>query len=247
MITEDLEDLYKLLRGSRSATSVLDARALVQENKCVAAHVKLIDARESYMESRSRLMKQDAATQYKGNSKEDLHNRKVLLRKQEKTNEILKAFDELMPQIERLAKREETTKAADVEIIESGVAVMGDGGRTVDTVAIGQLAKPSDFSESFVSSYASSELTERLDLINAAFGFREVASDNDIFPNAIYFICSGKKCYLVRTPPSVQDGDADGGTIELTSLVDRQPFKRFTRQEFVRLGERRKMVLLTNL
>ena len=168
MIADDLQALYMLLRGSRSAIQVLDAKALVQEQKFTAAHEKLIDSRESYMETRSRLMKQDAATTYKGTSKEDERNRRTLVRKQEKTREIQKAFEELMPAIERLSKREQQTAAAEkeaarVEAVEPEAiapATPSPADAPEKANAIELLAKPSDVTDAFLDRYRSARRSE---------------------------------------------------------------------------------------
>ncbi|MGB7328059.1 MAG: hypothetical protein WBD31_24500 [Rubripirellula sp.] len=265
MITDDLQALYMLLRGSRSATSVLDARALVQDNKVAEAHIKLIDAREAYMESRSRLLKQDPEKQFAGKSKEDLRNRKVLLRKQEKTREILKAFDELMPAIERMAKREEAAAAIEeIKVAEEEAADTNDQPGSVqldddssyddelpddepsddeseDDSSVTLLLKPSDVSEDFSAAFLRSDDDQRLDLVNSAYGFREVEGERDIYPSAVYLIMTGDNSYLVKTAITA----ATDTTVSLSSLVDKQSFKPFSRSDFIGLGKRRKMVLLT--
>ena len=266
MITDDLQELYKLLRGSRSATSVLDARALIQEKNVVAAHVKLIDARESYMESRSRLLKQDPNKQFAGNSKQDEHNRKVLVRKQEKTLEILKAFEELMPQIERLVKREEAAEAAEeIKLAEEeaaddapesgidGVAELDDPSRVEENPGdessaddesnsdVTVLATPSDFDTKLIAQYRKLDEDKRLDLINANFGFREVSSQQDIYPLAVYLIRTGGTRYLCKTALTA----ATDSSIELVDLVGEQSLKPFPVADFIEFGQRRKMVLLT--
>ena len=59
MDADDFQDLYNLLRGSRCAMTVLDARALFVDKKIEDALQKLIEARESFAESRYRVLKQD--------------------------------------------------------------------------------------------------------------------------------------------------------------------------------------------
>lgn len=249
MIADDLQQLYMLLRGSRSAIQVLDAKAFVQENNFVAAHEKLIDSRESYMESRSRLMKQDAATMYKGKSKEDERNRRTLLRKQEKTREILKAFEELMPVIEKLSKRQQQAAAAEAEAARIDAVEKNEPevdcelpeDAPENDAAIELLATPADISESFARSYRDAVGEEKLDVINDRFGFRQVTSDDDIYPNAVYFIRTSQQMFLVHTPVILDGGEP----IELASLAERQNLQPFSRSDFLKLGARRKMVLLT--
>ena len=84
MNADDFQDLYKLLRGSKSAFGVLDARTLFIEKKMRAALAKMVDSRESYSTSRSRLMKQDAKKQVDAKAKDAERQIKRIERKQEK-------------------------------------------------------------------------------------------------------------------------------------------------------------------
>ena len=59
MDADDFQDLYKLLRGSRCATAVLDARALFVERKLERSLLKMSEARASFAESRHRVLRQD--------------------------------------------------------------------------------------------------------------------------------------------------------------------------------------------
>ncbi|TWU54442.1 hypothetical protein Poly51_31610 [Rubripirellula tenax] len=265
MISDDLEELYKLLRGSRSANAVLDARALIQENKAVLAFAKLVDARESYMESRSRLLKQVPEEQFKGTSKEDVRNRKVLLRKQEKTHEILKAFEEVMPLVERVAKREEAAAAAEAVsvtvdeiededdepelVVSPADPSIDDDDAPADDEAVDEpdapipsrLATSADITQRFVEAFNDHDDDGQLDLVNDEFGFREVNSDDDIYPSAVYLIRLNEKNFLVRTALTA----ASDRTIELESVTDERVIKPFSREDFFALGKRHRMVLLT--
>ena len=59
MDAEDLQSLYKLVRGNRVATAVTDARALFLDKKIVESYEKLKYAQEEFLESRGRVIKQD--------------------------------------------------------------------------------------------------------------------------------------------------------------------------------------------
>ena len=59
MDADDFQDLYKLLRGSRCATAVLDARALFVERRMEQSLLKMSEARASFAESRHRVLRQD--------------------------------------------------------------------------------------------------------------------------------------------------------------------------------------------
>ncbi|MEM1070543.1 MAG: hypothetical protein AAGI63_16695, partial [Planctomycetota bacterium] len=106
MNADDFQELYKLLRGIKSAMPVLDAKALYSDRKMVAALDRLTYARETFLESRSRLLKQDVEKQVDKKAKDADRQIKKLKRKQDKLIEIAKAFDELLEHVEKLAVRE---------------------------------------------------------------------------------------------------------------------------------------------
>ncbi len=111
MDADDFQDLYKLLRGSRSAMAVLDARALYLEKKMAESLAKLVHARDSFVESRSRLLKQDVEKQVDAKAKDADLQIKKLKRKQDKVLETVKGFDELLPALEKLVEREKARQA----------------------------------------------------------------------------------------------------------------------------------------
>ena len=106
MDADDFQDLYKLLRGSRCATAVLDARALFVERKLELALLKLTEARASFAESRHRVLRQDPEKTIDAKAKDRDRQIKKAKRKQEKAQETLDAFDELLPVLTKMAQRE---------------------------------------------------------------------------------------------------------------------------------------------
>ncbi len=106
MDADDFQDLYKLLRGSRCATAVLDARALFVERKMERSLLKLSEARASFAESRHRVLRQDPDNMIDAKAKDRDRQVKKAKRKQEKAQETLDAFDELMPVLTKMARRE---------------------------------------------------------------------------------------------------------------------------------------------
>ena len=107
MDADQFQDLYKLLRGSREAIAVLDARALFNENKLLAAWEKISEARETFAESHFRVLKQSPEQQLDPKARDADRQLKKLKRKQEKTIEIVKAFDEMLPQLNKLVERQQ--------------------------------------------------------------------------------------------------------------------------------------------
>ena len=106
MDADDFQDLYKLLRGSRCATAVLDARALFVERKMERSLLKMNEARASFAESRHRVLRQDPEKTIDAKAKDRDRQVKKAKRKREKAQETLDAFDELMPALTKMAERE---------------------------------------------------------------------------------------------------------------------------------------------
>ncbi len=249
MDADDFQDLYKLLRGSRSAIAVLDARALYLENRMVASLEKLVYARESFVETRSRLINQDVKQQVDSKAKDADLQIKKLKRKQDKVLDTVKGFDELLPALEKLAEREKARKAKEAadhsaavdlpEHAESEVQQepLGGGQPAADSA----VARSADVSQAFIESFQGVEGDELLDVISDQFGFREVQSEQDILGDALYYIQTSKGNFLVVTPATEEMTDS----ITLTSAIDGKPIKPFSRKAFLQLGRRRRMVLLT--
>jgi len=99
----------------------------------------------------------------------------------------------------------------------------------------------SDISTEFCRAFSDSKGDERLNVIMGWFGFREVQSEDDLHGDSLYFIQASDQSFLVCTPAQADMGE----TIALSSVVDDRPIKPFTRKEFLKLGKRRKIVLLT--
>ena len=241
MDADDFQDLYKLLRGSRSALAVLDARALYMEQKMADAYDKLSYARATFVESRSRLLKQDVEKQVDAKTKDAEKQIKKLKRKQDKLLDTLKGFDELLPPLEKLANREKAKQAKAESESSDRILQRADELPPSPPAANDNIARPIDVSKDFMDAYCSAAGDEQLDVINGRFGFREVQSESEIHGDALYFIRTSQQSLLVCTPAS----DEMTETIVLASAVDDRPIKPCSREAFMKLGTRRKMVLLT--
>jgi hypothetical protein len=239
MDADDFQNLYKMLRGSRSALAVLDARAFYSDHKMVEAHEKLSYARDLFLESRSRLLKQDVEDQVDPKAKDADKQIKKLKRKQEKLLKTVEVFEELMPTLEKLASRERQRLAQEASTAaETDEAAASE---SVESETDPAIARPTAISPDFVDAFANAVGDERLDLINDRFGFREVQSESDIHADALYFIHTGDQSLLVRTP-AIEESAA---ILAVVNAVDDRPVKPFSREAFLKLGARRKMVLLT--
>ncbi|NND98687.1 MAG: hypothetical protein HKN47_15300 [Pirellulaceae bacterium] len=244
MNAEDFQSLYKLLRGSKSAFGVLDARTLFIEKKIRQALVRLQESRDSYQSSRARLMKQDAGKEVDPKAKDADRQIKRIERKQEKVREVLELFDELLPKLAKLAAREaarDSTEDTDASGLDADTEFREAVGAEDDEEYDVRPVTPADVSVEFAARFVELEGDEQLDWISRSFGFCPVESEDQIFPNAVYFIRIQDESFLVHTRG--EEHLADG--IPLVSVVDEVPMKTYSVEAFLRLGNRRRMVLLT--
>ncbi len=247
MNADDLQELYKLLRGSRAAMMVLDVRTLFLEKQMIKAHALLLESRELYSESRTRLLRQDPDAQTKAKGKEAERQAKRVKRKQEKTREILKVFDELAAQLQKFADREQHKLDSPGEQSESHTETVIEPAETVARGAAAEVAdecpvaRSSSLTDEFRDAFRAATGDDQLDVISRHFGFQEVASAEDIHRDALYYIRSGDKSYLVRTVESPRAEDL----VSLVTVIDGKSMKPLSPAAFIDLGKKRKMVLLT--
>jgi regulator of protease activity HflC (stomatin/prohibitin superfamily) len=247
MNADDFQELYKPLRGSKSAMPVLDAKALYSDRQMVAALERLTYARETFLESRSRLLNQDVEQQVDKKGKEADRQLKKLKRKQDKLLDIVKAFDELLPQLEKLAERERERKQRDAAAAEAELENQqrqqrrDEPAAEAEAGAEAQAARADDLTEAFCRAFAEADGDQCLDLVSSRFSFRQVDSEQQLLAECLYLIQTGKQSYLVCTPPADQMDE----TITVRDMINDRRIKPFGRSDFLKLGTRHKMVLLT--
>ncbi len=268
MDADDFQDLYNLLRGSRCAMTVLDARALFVDKKIEDALQKLIEARESFAESRYRVLKQDPEKHIDPKAKDRDRQLRKATRKQEKALETLGAFDELMPALEKMVERDRVRRQRQAAQIEkkrspeesptsenagldscSDFDSLGEGPlpqessetQSQQSQTQQRLACMADFTDAVLSEFAKCKGDEKLDLIGKCFGFRPVKDDQDVIDGGVYLIQTSKRILLVCLPES----GSSNPELPLLNLVDKKRIKPITKASFVNLGTHRKMVLLT--
>ncbi|MEL6895257.1 MAG: hypothetical protein AAFP90_04065, partial [Planctomycetota bacterium] len=114
MSAEDFQQLYKMVRGNRAATGVMDALTAFHEGDFEVSLQRLTQARDMYHESRSRFIKGRASV-----NDGDERAVKRTQRKQDKVMEAVEAFAGLLPKIESALERDakrrgrKSTAAAD--------------------------------------------------------------------------------------------------------------------------------------
>ena len=257
MNADDLQQLYKLLRGSRAASAVLDAHALFLDQRFSQAHEVLSQAHQTYAEARSRLLRQHPDGEPSGSRDDVDRQTRRLKRKQDKAREILELFEELEPKLLKLAERDRIQRQASAPpaerpnqsehdtVVQAAEDTVRDTVReqaeTVEEEAEDYvLARQEIITDDFAVAFRTLRGDEQLDLISSLFGFREVESVSHIHPDALYFIRSGAKSFLIRTLPQ----GVGNGEVRFEGALDGQQMKPFSESEFLRLGAKRKMVLL---
>jgi hypothetical protein len=251
MDADQFQELYKLLRGSKAAIPVLDARALFTEKKYDEAYRKLSEAREAFVESRGRVLKQTPQQQLDPKARDAAGQLKKLKRKQDKTIATVESFDEMLPQLEKLVDRqkrhEELEESRELESSSSNQQVQEEtpGEHETDQsreqATSDRIARSRDLNEDLIAALSKAAQEERLDIINQHFGFREIRSDSDLHGDALYYVQTATAAILACTPSA----DEMQKEICLTSAVDQRSIKPFSRRAFLELGTSRKMVLLT--
>ena len=247
MNAEDFQQLYKLLRGSKSAFAVLDARTLFLEKKLDSCLAKMQEASDAYRQSRTRLMRQDPEKDIDPKAADADRQKRRLKRKQDKVREIFGMFDEMLPKLDELVKRaaEKQRKVAATTQNESDesdeLSSQSEPNDQGEIRRIDRPVTPADVSDEFAARFLQCYGDRQLELISRSFGFRPVEDEEDIYPNAVYFIKIKDESFLVHTRDESQLVDS----VPLVSAVDQVPMKTYTREAFVRLGMRRRMVLLT--
>jgi hypothetical protein len=251
MNAEDIQELYKLLRGSRTATTVLDARSLFIERQYGQARALLGDARDAFADSRTRLMRQAPESKSGSDKGQAAAEARRLKRKQQKTRDILERFDELLKQLDRLARRERasTDEAATDEpgtppaAVDSPAAVNSaeSSQPAANPLAEPPAARPASVDRAFAEAFRSSHSDRGLELISGRYGFREVSTTGDIQPDALYLIHRGENNFLVGT----HDPPISGDEVSIVNVADERPLKAFSVAAFLKLGRARQMVLLT--
>ncbi|MEO1528835.1 MAG: hypothetical protein AAFX06_25730 [Planctomycetota bacterium] len=236
MDVDDFQVLYSELRGSRCSKALIDARALFLERHLSQSLEKLSEARDTYQESRARILKQDPENDIDKKAVDRDRQIRRLKRKQEKAREILARFEEMIPQLEKLAKREqerEAERAAKRLARESA----SSKSRPIDSNGSDSgTGLDAQFLESFC------ELTgdRQLSLVSTRFDFQPLAQSNDVQREAIYLMHDGHHSHLF-----VAKADAkDEKQFDCTDPATNESLGPVSRDALVQFSVDRKLVML---
>lgn len=224
---DDLQNLYGELRGSRSGPAIMDARAFFLERQMQDAHEKLLEAYETYRESRQRVLRQDPEKAVDAKAPDRDRQIRRLQRKQEKAREILKTFETFLSELEKLAGKEKAREDAKAQ----AAAVAAAAERTVGKDAI---TKP------MLKVFHELIGDRQLEFVSDRFDFKPLESVGDVVAGAVYLYRKGERCLLVH----VQRTSDGGETLEMVDLCNADNRIELSAEQMVGLSVKRRLVLL---
>ncbi len=229
MTADDLQDLYNELRGSRSSFPITDARGMFMDRQMQAALAKVQESYELYRESRYRILRQDPAKQVDAKAPDREAQIRRLTRKQNKAKEILAKFEELLPELTKLADKEKAKQAAAVVVKDEAAAAQRS-----------PFAVESDFDRVFLDGFQESDGDDQLDLVSSQFAFKPLAIESDIQFGAIYLLRDDGKSLLIRADKSTS------GDRSITGVDIHRPENaiQLTHSSMIQLSQDRKLVVL---
>ena len=249
MTVDDLQELYGELRGSRSAPAIMDARAFFLDRQWTASHAKLAEAYESYCESRQRILRQDPEKQVDAKAKDRDHQIRRLIRKQDKAREIIQKFESYLPQLERLAEREQAKNQAEATPAEASPqpepseAADAPAEASAESSAEAQptlVLRKDSIDQAMLKQFSILIGERQLDFVSAQFDFKPLNDPGDVQVDAVYLLRKGDRCLLI----DAQDASGDGTTLACVDICNAKNHVELSRQAMVRLSQKRKLVLL---
>lgn len=264
MDVDDFEALYRELRGSSSSQPIVDAKSAFADRDFQTAQSLLAEAYETYKESRSRILRQDVEKQVDAKAPDRDRQVRRLKRKQEKAQELIGKFEEILPQLEKYVEREnartqraeerarerekEDSKSVEVpspsEISSASEVSMqpqqssSNPGSVEERGDLDRLTVPAAFEKRF----AESKGEEQLEVVSEYFGFRPFTESENVPPGSLYLLReSGKSVLIIAEQDPLNDDQMlcidyfhPATTVPMTPAM------------MARLSEDRKLVMLLN-
>lgn len=236
MRPESFDDLYKLVRGSQCATLVVDARNLIAEQDYAESFDRIIDARASYAEQYSRILKYSL-------SDAPLEPPKKI-QKREKVHQAMAAFDLIISKLERWLERQPTANSKS----NQQSSIEGDP----ETCSSEDQSEPRD--ELVLSHEVMNKLTARFrefkgvhrTWIEELFTLHSIETASDFEPNASYFIQTASTSVLVKITEITSLAAETDQLLRLNNLLDDRPIKAVPLQGLLKLAQDRRCFRLGN-
>lgn len=225
---DDLQDLYGELRGSRSGPAIMDARSFLLERQMQDAHDRLLEAYETYRESRQRILRQDPEKTVDPKAVDRERQIRRLERKQEKARQIIKLFEQHLSQLEKLAGKEKAREEAKAQTVAGT-----DAADQQTTVPRDALSKP------LLKVFHELIGDRQIEFVSDRFDFKPLESANDVVSDAVYLFRKGDRCLLVHAQ---RQGEKD--QFDIVDLYNASNHIDLTAQQMVQLSKKRRLVLL---
>lgn len=237
MDVDDFQVLYSELRGSRCSKALIDARALFLERQLGESLAKLSEARDIYQESRARILRQDPEKDIDKKVADRDRQIRRLKRKQEKAREILNRFEEMIPQLEKLAKRESEREAERVAKRRARENGNGNG----QTLAHQEANDGgSGLDAEFLKHFGDLTGDRQLSLVSSRFDFRPLVDNADVQSDAVYLMHDGHHSHLF-----VARADSSGDEqFDCTDPATNESLGPVTRDALVKFSVDRMLVML---
>ena len=238
MIEELFDDLYRLLRGSMAATSLVDAKTLYTEEKFVECISLLENSAKRYADARESTLSKDLSHVEKNLPNGLDKETKRLVRKQDKAHDVLDQMHELIEKIRR------TTRLSDALAKPSKTA--SPESKTPQHVAILPLEEtvepvPLSPMESLLADFRqANSFEEKQAVIENHCALQAIVSVTAIQPgNLLLAISDGKQFLLQVDSPAL-----DEGALRIHSATDGTRLRPLPLEKVSRSISRSKLHLL---
>ncbi len=217
MAQELFDDLYRLLRGSQAATALVEAKSLHAEEKFGECVTLLERTLERYAQSRESTLSKDLshveAIQPGKLDKET----KRLVRKQDKANDALEQFQELIEKVRRNVRRNAATPkpASDATLPLTTAKSESKIGEPLQPPEVDQM---NALREQFAQG---TTFAQKQEAIESHCEVRPIHSASEIRVGDLLFAISDGKQYLI----SVDSTAIDEESMRIRSAMDGSPMK----------------------
>lgn len=262
MSEEDFDALYKLLRGTSTATSIVDALSLYREGNDEASLALLKTAEASYRSQRQATIRKDlTALSEEDKSKLSVPDRRIL-KAQEKVLEALERVSKLQELLEkRIARKKPAPSVVKPSapitsqpngIVEKPAAVassttqsnpVATAPKTIEKL-VEQPPAVAMVSDSFPAEFVAKhdKLTSSRDALQLAKQYFRVTYLDEAHtpsPGNLYLVQAGEQnfCFVRSSNPAVQDGQ-----LEFATAIDNKRIKPLALEKFVKASAAKRIV-----
>ncbi|MCY2982740.1 MAG: hypothetical protein NTY15_03790 [Planctomycetota bacterium] len=205
MLEELFDDLYRLLRGSTAATSLVDAKTFYTEEKWIECVSLLENTAKRYAEARESTLNKDLSHVEKNQPNTLDKETRRLVRKQDKAHDVLDQMQELIEKIRRNTrlsdKLPKTSKAALPEAKTPQPRAILPLEETVKPVSLGPMASL------LVDFRQASSFEEKKAVVESYCALQTIESVSAIRPGDLLLALSDGQQFLLQVDsPAIEEG-----------------------------------------